>query len=282
MTGRYWDHYRQATRPREEDDGVGPGSRGGGTFKAIATALSAVFLVVWWGSVEASVRAETAGDSFFLGSQAYFSGNYPAAAAYFGHAVDGAPAAGVLHNLGNAEWCGGHPGEAVLAWERAQWLDPLNANTRANLRFARKTAHLEGPDLAWYEVYSAWLPASVWAVLAAASFWLATVLVAMPNLMQWRRADWHQGGAAVGFTLFLLTIPALIGIDTRSRLGVVLPDQVSLRLTPTREAQSLAKLAAGETARLERERGDFVYVRVNREAAGWVLRSEFGRICALK
>jgi hypothetical protein len=282
MNGRNSDHRRRATRPRTGNSGVGTSPRWRGTFDAISNTLSAILIVLWLGSWAASSRAETAEDPFYLGSQAYVTGNYPAAVSCFGQAVDGAPAAGALHNLGNAEWYCGHPGEAILAWERAQWLDPFNANTRTNLRFARKTAHLEGPDLAWYELYSVWLPASVWAVLAATSFWLATTLIALPSFRQWRRADWHQGGAAAGFTLFLLAIPALIGIDTRSRLGVVLPDQVSLRLTPTREAQSLAKLAAGETARLERERGDFVYIRVNREAAGWVLRPEFGRICEPK
>ena len=37
--------------------------------------------------------------------------------------------------------------------------------------------------------------------------------------------------------------------------GVVLEDEVPLRLTPTREAETLVKLTAGEMARVERERG---------------------------
>ena len=58
----------------------------------------------------------------------------------------------------------------------------------------------------------------------------------------------------------------------------LLPKQTALRLTPTKEAQTLGQLPAGEIARLELERGDYVYVRAGNDAAGWVERSQFGLI----
>ena len=256
--------------------GGGTNQRGG------ALLLPVLALICALGPVLESSRAASAADSFFMGSQAYVAGDYPLAATFYRQAAADAPAPGVWHNLGNAEWHCGHPGEAILAWERAQWLDPFNANTRANLRYARKMAHLDGPNLAWYEVYSAWLPASAWAVITTASFWIAVALITVPGWMRWRKADWPQGFAAVGFTLFLLTTPALIGVSTRSQVGVVLIDQAPLRLTPTHDAQWLAKLAAGESARRERERGDYVYIRVNNESAGWIQRAQFSPICELR
>jgi hypothetical protein len=99
----------------------------------------------------------------------------------------------------------------------------------------------------------------------------------LPGIFRWRKADWHQGIAAAGFAIFLLTIPALLGVHTRSRLGILVPKETPLRLTPTREAQVLAKVPAGEMARLERVRGDYLYVRAG-NAAGWVERSQFGLI----
>ena len=86
---------------------------------------------------------------------------------------------------------------------------------------------------------------------------------------RWRKADWHQGVAAAGFAIFLLTIPALAGVHTRSKLGIVLGKDTPLRLTPTYEAQVLTKMPAGESARVERERGDYVFIRTS-AAAGWV------------
>jgi uncharacterized protein YgiM (DUF1202 family) len=65
---------------------------------------------------------------------------------------------------------------------------------------------------------------------------------------------------------------------TRTQLGVVLKKNLPLRLTPTTEGEVLTKLTAGESARELRTRGNFVLVRTA-EGQGWILRSEFGRIC---
>ena len=217
-------------------------------------------------------------DLFRQGFDAYAAGANDEAALCFRELSTNRPAPGVFHNLGNAEWKRGQTGEAILAWERAQWLDPFGANTRANLRFARQTAQLPSPILAWYEICSTWLAVKVWAWLAMASFWLAITLVMLPGIFHWRKADWHQAVAAAGFAVFLLTIPALLGVHSRTNLGVIRAKDTPLRLTPTHEAQTLGKLPAGETARLERERGDYVYVRASNDAGGWVERTQFGRI----
>lgn len=221
--------------------------------------------------------ATPSGALFEQASQAYIAGGYEQSALLFGEAAAATPAAGTLHNLGNAEWQCGRSGPAIFAWERSQWLSPFNLNTRANLRLARKAAQLEAPDLAWYEICSTWLPINAWAWLACLSFWLALAMVILPGIFRWRKADWHQGLAAGGFAIFLLTIPALAGISTRSNLGIVLAKDTPLRLTPTAEAQVLAKLAPGETARLERERGRYVFIRTS-AAAGWIERAQLGLI----
>jgi hypothetical protein len=181
--------------------------------------------------------------------------------------------------LGNAQWQSGRVGEAILAWERARWLEPFDANPRTNLRYARKAAQLDAPELAWYEICSTWLPVDAWAWLAAGSFWLALFMLLLPGIFRWRKADWHQGLAAIGFAVFLLTLPALMGVHARSQMGVIVTSQTPLRLTPTRDAQTLTKLAAGEVTRLERVRGSYAYVRTGNDAAGWVERSQFGLIC---
>ena len=93
------------------------------------------------------------------------------------------------HNLGVGEWENRRIGPAILAWERAQWLDPLNTNAAANLRFGRTEAQLEAPRLAWFEVASTWLPANAWPLLASVSFWLALSALVLPPVFRWRRRD---------------------------------------------------------------------------------------------
>ncbi len=220
-------------------------------------------------------------DVFAQGSREYAAGHYEQAAANFGQAVENSPSAGTWQNLGNAEWQSGETGPAILAWERAQWLDPLSPNARGNLRFARKARLLEAPDLVWYEICSTWLPVNAWPWIASLSFWLAVGMVMLPGVFRWHRAGWHQAIAAAGFAIFLLTLPAMVGVHTRAKIGVVLARDTPLRLTPTSEAQSIARLAAGETARLERERGRYVFIRTG-TATGWIDRTQFGLISRLQ
>lgn len=218
-------------------------------------------------------------DAFNLGFQSYLAGGYEQAAGFFREATATAPSAGSLHNLGNAEWQCGRAGPAILAWERALWLDPFSRNTHANLRFARKAAQLDAPELAWYEICSTWLPVNAWPWLASLSFWSAVTMVMLPGIFRWRKSGWHQGIAAAGFAIFLLTLPALAGIHARANLGILLPKEAPLRLTPTSEGQILTRLPAGEAARVEGGRGRFFFIRAS-NAAGWVERAQFGLISA--
>jgi hypothetical protein len=78
--------------------------------------------------------------------------------------------------------------------------------------------------------------------------------------------------------VFLLSIPALFGVQTRARIGFVLQEDTPLRLTPTAEAQSITRLAPGEPARSVRARGRYLLIRTNR-TIGWVEQAQFGLTC---
>lgn len=215
---------------------------------------------------------------FRTGVSAYRAADYAGAAAAFRQSVNLQPSSGALQNLGNAEWQSRQPGAAVLAWEQALWLDPFNQSVRQNLRFARKTAQLEAPELTWYEVVSTWLPVDWWAWIAGISFWLAVGMATLPGILRQRKATWHQAVAALGLMVFLLSVPAQIGVHTRSRIGFILQKDTPLRLTPTLEAQAVTRLAPGEPARWVRARGNYVLIRTSR-TRGWVEREQLGLIC---
>jgi tetratricopeptide (TPR) repeat protein len=215
---------------------------------------------------------------FQTGVTAYRAADYSVAAQAFRQSVTLQPASGALQALGNAEWQQRRIGDAILAWEQALWLDPFNESARQNLRFVRKTAQLEAPELAWYEVISSWLPVGWWAWIAGCSLWLAVGMVLLPGILRRRKATWHQAIAAVALMVFLLSIPALFGVQTRARIGFVLQEDTPLRLTPTAEAQSITRLAPGEPARSVRARGRYLLIRTNR-TIGWVEQAQFGLTC---
>jgi tetratricopeptide (TPR) repeat protein len=242
-----------------------------------STTLCLAFVIGWAGAAW-GLSPETL---FQDGTQAYRAGDFERAARMFHASAQKEPASGTLQNLGNAQWQRGDVGGAILAWEQALWLDPFNAAARGDLRFARKTAQVDTPELAWYEVVSTWLPAGWWAWITGAGLWLAVGMLMLPGILRQRKAGWHQTVAALGLMVFLLSLPAQLGVRTRSRLGFVTGPETGLRLTPTAEAQLITRLPAGKPLRAIRRRGTYVLVRTSPDGQrGWLAREEFGLVCA--
>jgi hypothetical protein len=229
-------------------------------------------------TTSSSAIAGAANPSFVAGIQAYKSSDFESAASFFRQSGLLRPASGTFQNLGLAEWHNNRIGRAVLAWEQALWLDPFNRAARNNLRFARKAAQVDAPDLAWYEVISGWLPGNWWSWIISSSLWLAVGAVVLPMVFRRPKAFWHQALAAFGLMLFLLSLPAQLGVHTRTNVGFILDKGTPLRLTPTQEAQTLTQLAPGESVRWLRARGNFILVRTSR-ANGWIERNKVGLLC---
>jgi hypothetical protein len=242
----------------------------------LGSAMLGGLLVLSSCAVEAAEPA-SAEALFQAGSLAYKSGEYGAAAAAFRDSAKTEPASGTFENLGLAEWQRGQAGLAILAWEQSLWLDSFSRSTHSNLRFARKAAQVETPQLAWYEVVSTWLPMNWWAWIGVCSFWVSIAATLLPGILRWRKRGWHQAIGAASLTLLLLSIPATFGVYSRSRLGFVLQKDCPLRLTPTEQSQLVTRLSPGDPVRLQRVRGLFCLVTTSR-ASGWVNRDQLGFI----
>ncbi len=242
--------------------------------------FSIFLLSAWILTLASSSLAATSSALFQAGVAAYQSGQYAAAAQAFKESASLTPAAGTLQNLGLSEWERGQPGPAIVAWERSLWLHPFNSAAKGNLRFVRKTTLLDAPDLAWYEVVSTWLPANWWAWIGATSFWVAIAAILLPGVFRIKKSAWHQALAALGLTIFLLCLPAALGVHTRSRLGFIIEKNSPLRWTPTTEADfKLAQLSPGEPARVLRARGNFLLIKIRSTAeTGWVLKNQLALI----
>ena len=215
---------------------------------------------------------------FERGLEAAKTAEYGKAADAFTASLGTQPASGTLLNLGLVEWRRGRVGEAVLSWQRALWIDPRNREAQNNLRFAGRSADIDLPELTWFEVASTWLPSNNWVWITSVSLWLAACMVTLPGILRWRRAGWHQSLAAVGLGVFLLSVPAHVGVVTRTNIGVVLEKGALLRLTPTEQAEMVSPLAAGESARKLREKGNYWFVNT-RHGNGWIRKDQFALVC---
>lgn len=237
-------------------------------------------LILLW-AVFALVKMEVHASpdaAFRDGVEAYQTGRFVDAAKAFRDSVAQAPASGTFINLGMTEWRRGRTGNAIVAWEQALWVDAFDRRAQNNLRFARETAGLDAPRLTWYETASTWLPTNSWAWITGAGLWLSLGMMTLPAVFRWRKTGWSQVAAAFGLGVFLLSLPAHVGVMTRTHIGFVLDRKTPLRLTPTDEADSLATLTAGEPGRLVRVQGNYAFVRTQ-SGQGWIERESFGLIC---
>jgi hypothetical protein len=238
--------------------------------------LGLIFLALFFCAAETGHTATN--DLFSQGIEFSRAGQFPEAAAALGNLAQAQPASGTLVNLGLAEWQRGHAGRAILAWERAQWIDPFDSRARTNLKFARQVAQVDEAPLKWFESASTWLPPNAWFWLAGASLWLAVGALVLPGIFRRRKAGWQQTLAALAFGLFLFCLTANFGVVSRTQIGLVLTKNVPLLLTPTSAGEVIATLTAGEPARQVRTRGDYVFIRTL-GGSGWIEQSQFRLVC---
>jgi hypothetical protein len=232
------------------------------------------FLLAWLLSGGISICVA---DDFATGVTAIQSGKFSEAKTVFENEIKTQPSSGALVNLGIIEWQSGRAGAAILAWERAAWIDPFDDRARQNLKFAREVAQVETPELRWFEVASTWLPPNAWVWLAGAGLWLAVGALVLPRVLRWRKSGWQQTLAAFGLCVFLFSLTANVGVVSRTDIGFVVRKNVSLRLTPTGGSELLATLSPGEPVRRLKSRGNYFFIRTAL-ATGWVERGQVGFI----
>ena len=218
------------------------------------------FLVLMLATLAVMQNSWATGDSHFqTGVVNYKAGQFNLASQAFEDSLKENTAPGTLVNLGLAEWQQGNVGKAIMGWEQASWLNPLNRAARENLSYARETAQVNPPDLTWFEKSSIWLPANLWTWLAGVSLWLAVALITVPGVLRMRRAGWHQAVASLAFGFFLFSLAPCAGIITRSKIGILIEKNTKLRLTPTQQAEVVSALPEGEPVRALRRHGNYLF-----------------------
>lgn len=212
---------------------------------------------------------------FTSGLDNYQAGKFSEAAADFEKAARIQPSAGAWVNLGLTEWQRGHAGTAILAWERARWIDPFNAAARQNLKLARTVAQVDEPAWKWFERTSIWLPPNAWVWLAGASLWLTAGALTLPGLFRRPRSGWQQWLAALGFGIFLLCLSANLGVISRTNLGFVVKKGAPLLLVPAKTSETITTLPAGEPVRSLKVRGSYHFVKTT-SGSGWIEEKDLG------
>jgi len=221
--------------------------------------------------------AESPEQFFIQGNEAYQQDNYTASIDQYTQALQEQASVALLYNLGNAYFKNNQPGYAVLSYSQALFLDPMDADARANLAFVREAEGLKAPPVSQLREYSQKLNINTWAWLLTASFWIMVFLFVFQNLFSW------QGMVSYSLiTLFALCIclsfVGLWGYHLDRNLGVVLGKESPLKVAPTDKSPVITYLFPGTIAVALKSAEDFLLVKTAEGREGWIDKDGFAKI----
>lgn len=194
------------------------------------------------------------------GDSAYADRLYTDAVALYTEVLAEAPSSVVYYNLGNAQFRLKQYAPAVLAYERALWLDPSNEDARFNLELLRTRL----PDrfaqpqrmffVAWTSDAIAACSASDWslwsllAVLLAGLCW-GLYRAALP--LVWRKLGFFFALLFVGSALFTLLAAGLqASAYAHNARAVVMKNSVPCYVSPTTTSKRAVILNEGVTVEI--------------------------------
>jgi tetratricopeptide (TPR) repeat protein len=228
-----------------------------------SSAAPALLLAALLAAGSARALPDGVAHSFAQGVRAYERGDFASAQRLFARTAARAPrAANAWADLAAAAWMRADTAHAVVGWQRALRLNPLDGELRERL------AALQPPLLG----APSYVPPVPLNLLAGAVLLLwggAWILLALPLGRRPRQGRAIAGGAiAVAVVGLVAAIELADAADVRG-LGA-LRGARGLLDTPTPGAGSAALAAAGEVGRLGAREGAWVRITLDRARAGWV------------
>jgi hypothetical protein len=186
-----------------------------------------------------------------------------------------------LFNQANADARAGKTAQAILAYERAAFLAPEDANIRANLNWVRIHAGLPALVQTPLERSVSWVSPNALA-------WLGTLGLILIGF-SWVLVRPHATGraflvvtGACGLTLLALAITSAVLAWQTSQQAVVLTTDAPARIAPTTVSEAAFKLPAGALATMEGRHDNFILVADASGHTGWVSRSDLEPILSNK
>ncbi len=217
---------------------------------------------------------------------AYDKGEFAKAAAYYRRRINPRkPDPAMLYNLGNCLTRMGDYSRALVCYERAWRLKPMDSDIRENLNFVRRK--LELPEYGNYEnpkellvfLRDCFRP-DQWLLIAACAVFLAGAALAS------RRVFFGRGWIFVVVVAFLVIIITSIAFFTQvsstyaDENAVVIGRDVPVYSLPSDSAAKVdVNLRDGEIITIEEQRENWVRIRAG-SIQGWVHRSNIGRLWA--
>lgn len=177
-----------------------------------------------------------------------------------------------LYNQGNAEARAGQAAAAVLSYERARVLDPLDSDIRTNLQTVRQRAGLPVQAEGWFTQHFRFVGPNT-------MYWWGIIgLMLIGGGLIGRHLLPTRRGLAAALAIVGFVIAGLAACDAGA-INSLMHESVVMRAaevhaSPVSSSDPLLTLGAAEVVQVEDEHQDFVLVRDAMGRQGWVARRD--------
>lgn len=177
----------------------------------------------------------------------------------------------VLFDLGNSLVREGNLPQAILAYKRALWLAPDDADILANLQTAQRQAGAPVEEPPGYSRYTSALNVNGWAWVGCAAWTLLCASLLLRVVVPAQR----KAFAAAGVVCLLALGGAIAAIALASgglREAVVVGKEPAALQSPFPAAQVMFTPVPGETVKIEKAYNDYLRVADRTGHTGWMAR----------
>ena len=232
--------------------------------------LTAAFVL----AVSSISRAGEAEDLFSQANRAYVEGDYQTALSCYRKVMeqDGISSS-LLYNMANAYYHTKEIGNAVLYYERALYLDPGNADTRANLAMARKDFGLVEKGPGQWEHYFQIFNLNGWTWMASASLLLFSLIFLLRGVSKGAgRNRILKGISAVSLCLFVVSGIGIVSQYEKMDCGIVTAEGASLLVSPFDNAAKSGAIKDGKMVKIAKTYKDYLLVKETTGETGWIAK----------
>ncbi len=229
----------------------------------------------------ASGRDSKAGALFDAGNTAYVNADYHTAMEYYDSIIDmGLQSAKLYYNMGNACFKAGKIGPAILYYNKAQRLAPMNADIEHNLAVAGSFTrdNIVGVPRffasRWVVALRSMLGSNAWALVSLALlalFFAGALLYLLPVSLRLRKT-----GLGVGISSAVLYIVAATFASVgrsealHPREGVIMISACAVKSAPDASGKDLFVLHEGTKVKITDALNDWREITVQDGNSGWI------------
>jgi len=238
------------------------------------------------------LHADSSDSQLEAANRAYTYGSYDESAQLFRQIIaDRGYSASLCFNLANAEARAGHPGLAILNYERARYLAPADKDIDHNLQLARKQAGLEPNTYRWWQVALRSIDWTVWlSIMAAGSLLIFLAMIGTacaPTLATATNISVRALKITFRATIFIgIPVCLFLGFIELSTLGfnnriegvIIAPKEATLRISPFESSDSTGTIPEGELVTVEARYNDYLRIEARDHHFGWVQEKELAPI----